>query len=604
MITRHLDSMATALSDQLKLAKLMRDFPRYAAGLWKVQPKVGQPRPFKLNNAQLVCQYSIDQQRKAGKPVRQKFLKYRQGGISTYTCGLMQHGTQTERGCIALSIADKLDLPRQWLRRAKEWLRQTPSMLKPIAKATNQIELYFEELASRYYIGSAEGTTPGMGDTIRRFHGSEVAKWAHPLDMLDDLLPAVPLAPETYVIFESTGEMVGDYWHKGWWASRRGEDDYVALFLPWFIHEEYVLDASDIIDLTPREMDIISAGERWAKESPEHAALIGFQGVSREQLAWRRSSMSGDPFFGDEDAFACKYPSTPEEAFLAGGRQIYNVSEVTKARETEREPLWRGEILPSANPEKFELVGSEGGSLAFYDHDPSKGQLPAGNWAIGADCQWGVKGDDPDYDAAWSESLESGRVGLHLHGRWPMGDYARILASLGHYYSGSSPAVLAPERNNEGGKQLIRPLMGLAGNDWRYPNLYVWSKDKPYGTWMPSDLGWQTDKNTKPALIAMSHQFFVDGAFDWACAAAVDELASIVKHDDLSVGAPEGAHDDRWMSRLITARVAHETRIQMLIDLPDPDLSSLSDHQRRTYEHAAQMDLNDARRAGMNEDEW
>jgi len=37
-------------------------------------------------------------------------------------------------------------------------------------------------------------------------------------------------------------------------------------------------------------------------------------------------------------------------------------------------------------------------------------------------------------------------------------------------------------------------------------------------------------------------------------------MASIIRHEDNSIGAPDGMFDDDWMSRLITGYVAHRLR--------------------------------------------
>lgn len=568
-------------------------YPDYASQWWTVQPKVGNPVPFRFNAIQRIAWHEIDKQRRAKKPIRQKHLKFRQGGDSTFCCGLMQYATQTNIGWYSLSIADKKDLPRQWIRRARQWEVELPLPLRHHLKAASDLELYFDRINSRYYIDSEGGTTPGMGYTIRGLHCSEVAKWMHPGDILDDLMEAVPWHPETIVIFESTGEMVGDYWYGSWWASHRGEDDYAAVFLPWFVHEEYRAPADDILELTSRERDLFQIAAQWVKDHPDHAAIANFDGLTNEHIAWRRVKLPGEPFYGDQDAFACKYPATPEEAFLAGGRAVFSQEEIAKARATIREPLWRGEILPRPNPAEFQLLASDGGGLLVWDHDPRKGQLPDPKWhyAIGADCQWGVS-DLADYDAAYVERIETGEVCARLWGRWDMAVWAATLASLGHYYkSVDGPATLAPERNTAAGIGVIRPLLGLSVANWSYPNVWIRNRTKRYGVLAPEDYGWYTDKHTKMELMLDAHELLASPrGMDFVDDGAVEEMAMFVRNRKGDFTAPEGSHDDRIMARMITAKVAHSCLAELASRPMSEAWGDLTDHQKRVLEHIERVD--------------
>lgn len=592
--------MTTAAPEISGISDLCGSFRAMAASFWRVPSKSAGYVPFIMRPGQFILDNEYERQMDERGFVRINSLKCRQVANTTWARLRAHHYTQYREAVTALSVAHEQRLPEQWLQWTRDCWERTPPQLRPERETTQGHVLRYSH-GSRYYIGSAQAGFVGVGDTIHFLHLSELGRWdkppisVDPQSVLYPLNPAIPAGDDRFgsvVIRESTGVMRGDYWYRTYQAGKERDSEYVNLFLPWFLVPEYRRDdrVREIVSLTEYEQSIVREARRWGVV------------LDKAMLAWRRMDIRQDPFFGDEELWAAEFPAVEDEAFMSPGLTVYNAEEIRKARSTEREPLWRGEILPKANPVEFELVGSDAGNLVMFDHDPRRGQRPAGNWAIGADCQWGVKGDDPDYDAAASERIEDGRLGCYLHGRWPMGDYARMLAALGYYYSGDrGPARLAPERNTEGGKQLIRPLMGLAANDWSYPRLYVWSKDKHFGAYAPEDLGWQTDKNTKPALIAMSHQFLLDGYFDWAWGRAIDEMASIIKREDLSVGAPEGAHDDLWMARLIAARVAHEERVSRSAEPYSPDLSNLSDYQRRIMEHVAERDERDS---GKMSNEW
>ena len=140
--------------------------------------------PFDLNPPQQIIWAAMKAQIDAGKPIRIRILKARQQGVSLFSQNFCLHWTITKRSHQCLSIANRLDLPQQWIRQLKRLLRQLKACSDaPTASASNKAELYFEELdGSRYMIGSALGETPGMGDTLNGVHCSEIASWANPED--------------------------------------------------------------------------------------------------------------------------------------------------------------------------------------------------------------------------------------------------------------------------------------------------------------------------------------------------------------------------------------------------------------------------------------
>lgn len=562
----------------------MLKFTRFASGL-KIFPKDGDPVPFILNPAQRIIEAAVLKQRHAGKPVRLRILKYRQAGVSLYSTVRMLWEVIRRQGTTAMSIADKQDLPQQWLRRLRSLLTQMPSgqTFAPLhLGATNAIELWFDTLGSRYSIASAEGTTPGMGATVHAIHASEVASWSNCDRVFFDLIPAVPNSPNTIIIQESTGRSVGDWWYKQWHNAKRGEDEtgvceYEAIFIPWYIQPEYRDDPKEILSL-----------------SKEEYLLRDIYGLDNGQLAWRRRMLQSE-FHGDDAAFSNQFPISPEEAFLSGGLNRYTKEQVAKARATVREPLWRGEILPKQNPREFDLFGVDAGMMLVWDHDPSKGEKPDSkkHYAIGADCQWGtsltaVANREPDYDCCFVECVETKQVCAVIHGRMQMGVWASTLASLGWYYTNNidGPALLAPERNAKAAEGVIRPLLGQSANNWSYPNVWIRTKNRAFGVQDPVDYGFLTDQATKQAILTHSYFLFDKPyGFDWADGRAVDELASIIQDIKGGIGAPEGMHDDFWMSRLITAYVAQEYREELMAKRPECFRGPMDSRQQRVQDY-------------------
>jgi len=553
---------------------LLTDFPSFAAGLWKLYDKNGNHVRFTLNPAQKLVWAVIENQMTHGRPVRVRVLKFRQAGLSTLITAILTHATITNEGYAALSIADKQELVEGWLRRCNRWMEQLPD--KPHLGATNKQELWFDSMESRYSIASAEGTTPGMGATIRAIHASEVASWRNPDTVFSDLLPAVPPGPGTMVIQESTGRSVGDWWYQRYFEGKEKDCEYDSIFLPWYIQPEYRLaDTSDILSLNEEEKTLSRLG------------------IDKGQLAWRRRQLFTE-FHGDLDRFANQFPSTEDEAFLGVGRQVFPPEMCARARETVRDPIWAGEIIPKRNPAEFELVESAAGNLLVWANP-----IACETYAIGADCQWGDQGEDPDYDVAYVEHCRSGKVVACYRGRMSMGDWSRTLASLGHYYNG---AWLAPERNSKAAEGVILVLLGQAGNSWRYPNLWVRDDTKAFGGRAAKDYGWLTTQHTKPELIIYTmEQMNSSWGMDWADPRAVDEMSAYIRDEKNKLTAPEGQHDDCLMARMITSWVSKWARNTLAIEPMKEDWGGMNPTTRRVM---ARLLESDAEADKAKQEEW
>ncbi len=277
-------------------------FPAYVARQWRIpskNPTEGLIR-WKLNPAQRRVELAIAHiPRKM--PIRIAVLKYRQCGMSTYACGKMQHGCMYHPGVVGLTIADKLDLPEQWLRRGRMWLDQIrPKFLIPHIQASNFREMWFDKIGSRYFISSAEAKTPGVGATLHLFHGSECALWLHPGEIERQTWQGIPTVGGSMVLLESTGEALGDWWWRLWTDAKAGRNDFEAIFLSWLIQDEYRMPADDILDLTKAEQELVALG------------------ADREQIAWRRWKIRND-LGGSEDSFANQFPHTPGDILMARG---------------------------------------------------------------------------------------------------------------------------------------------------------------------------------------------------------------------------------------------------------------------------------------------
>jgi len=186
--------------------------------------------------------------------------------------------------------------------------------IAPETGKDNAKELSFDGLDSGYKVGTAGSKEVGRSDTIQYFHGSEVAFWEAADKHTAGILQAVPDEPDTEIMFESTANGVGNYFHHKCMSSI-DDDEWITVFIPWFWQDEYKRDIKGDI-----------------KKSEEEREIQKIYELSDEQLSWRRSKIKD---LGSERLFKQEYPNNVEEAFQDSAEDSFIpphlVSEAMKA---------------------------------------------------------------------------------------------------------------------------------------------------------------------------------------------------------------------------------------------------------------------------------
>src|SRR5262245_16760033 len=175
-------------------------------------------------------------------------LKARQLGVSTLSEALVAHRIVTRAHIRALSGADVEEQAGYLFRMVVRIYDQLPWFLKPG-------RVYFNKnrelsLANQSFLKTAWGKSTrgalqatsglegskgsiGRGQTYSVVHISELPTWENPEQLDTALLPAIPYAPDTLVLYEATAEFAGDWWHKHWLASGDGVGRFRNIFIPW-----------------------------------------------------------------------------------------------------------------------------------------------------------------------------------------------------------------------------------------------------------------------------------------------------------------------------------------------------------------------------------
>lgn len=294
------------MNSQLNLQnrlKLKNNYELYAAVHLQIRSKSGQITPFRFNPAQKILHQKIENQKQNLGRVRALILKGRQQGCSTYVGGRFYHITTHNRGLRTFILTHEQEATNNLFNMVERYHELMHQDFKPSTGASNRKELLFDKLDSGYRVGTAGTKGVGRSSTIQLFHGSEVAFWPHADTHAAGILQAVPNEPGTEVILESTANGLGNLYHQMWQQAQVGANDYIPIFIPWFVQPEYQSDVPENFIL-----------------SDEDRLYQRLHNLTLEQMAWRSKKIVelNDPLL-----FMQEYPATPDEAFQTTGIESF-----------------------------------------------------------------------------------------------------------------------------------------------------------------------------------------------------------------------------------------------------------------------------------------
>jgi len=350
---------------------------------------------------------------------------------------------------------------------------------------------------------------------------SEVAYWPNADAHKAGVLQAIPDLPGTEVILESTGNGVGGAFHDTWQGAVAKENEYLPVFIPWYWQDEY-------------RKSVVAGFKRTQIESQ----LAKRYGLDNEQLCWRRSKIAdlkpsegGDP----EDLFKQEYPCDPTEAFLFSGRVFFSPSHLLTALDECFSPDFKAEIQYMGGVNK-----RPDGRLSVWEK-PKRGVY----YVIGADVAEGL--EHGDYSCADVLALPDGRQVAQWHGHIDPDLFGETLFALGYYYN---KALMGVERNNHG----LTTLTTLRNKN--YPFLYAQEDiERRSDGHQTKRMGWLTTRKSKIKVCDQLAAEVRDDEHRICCRETLQEMQHFVIHEDGSLGAPEGLHDDRVMSRAIAGEM-------------------------------------------------
>lgn len=559
-----------------RVRRYLTRFADYCAEALKIVTKQGQMRPLVLNFAQQHCQDVVARQLAETGRVRVIILKARQEGISTWVAARVFRRITMRRHQNALVVADQNKRGATLFGIYDRFRLKLPADLLPRIRYTNKgQQLWFDTptgggLGSKLNVGTAKDVNTGRSDAIQILHASEFAFWENAEDVWIGLAQSIPdVGSEVYI--ESTANGVGNLFHSMWKDAETGDSEYIAIFLPWWVHEEYRLalgpdaEAELRADLSLWEQRALVDGLEW--EGSKHPLTI-------EQIAWRRRKIRTD-FRGDERGFRQEYPATAREAFLTSGACYFD-EDVLAAYEdmsVETPIAFRGDLQEYGGrvaPARIErgplriwrFPETEGHYVIFAD--TAEGRL-AGREREGTAATADSERGGRDYSCAWVFDVVRRSYVAQLHGRMASELFAEKLAMLGQYFSCRTvhgtrqPALIGVEVNHSSGETTARTLRV----DLAYPHMYFHKLINRRNNRPTSKLGWFTTEENRDPMLAELAGSLRENSIWLPDADTIRECFTFVRDDRGKPAAQDGCHDDRVIAAagaLQLARVSQPAR--------------------------------------------
>src|SRR5208282_2069614 len=298
----------------------------------------------------------------------------------------------------------------------------------------NTRQLIFPNVDSEYCLASA-AENAGRGRTIQNLHCSEVSRWGREGDeALASLRAAV--VPGGDIVLESTANGASGLFYEEW--QRAEESGYKRHFFPWWYDPAYAVEA----------------GANFAPLTEEERELAGREGLTPEQIAWRRKQWASLRRLAAQE-----YAEDAVSCFRAAGECVFDLPALEQSLRAAGEPFETRD-----NQRLLIWLPAQAGQKYVIGVDPAGG---------------GIEGD---YSCAEVIDREMGMQCAELHGHYSPRELARKLVKLGMEYN---TAVLAVESNNHG-HAVLASLRNLD-----YPHIFVQNNQD----------GWLTTRANRPTMI-------------------------------------------------------------------------------------------------------
>jgi hypothetical protein len=242
------------------------------------------------------------------------------------------------------------------------------------------------------------------------------------------------------VILESTANGMGNFFHQMWRGAEAGENDYIAVFVPWYWQDEYRKKPPP--DFAPNE---------------EEATYADLYGLDPAQLAWRRAKIAE---LKDLALFRQEYPASAAEAFEMSGHDSFIPPPlIAAARQATCEPsgpLVIGFDPAWLGPDRHAMAWRQGRRLLRVECKKGLDTMQAAGW---------VK-QVIDTDRPARVFIDVGGVGTGVYDRLKEMGYGGIVRDINFGSAPFEPPPRDAHGRPSGGPVNRRAEMWMKSKDW------------------------------------------------------------------------------------------------------------------------------------------
>lgn len=607
--------------EQFVRIRCRHDFAFWAAMYVFIKAKGGgEDVRFRLNRPQRKLITRFENMRLAGMPIRLILLKARQWGGSTATQIYMAW----------LQLVHKVGLNSLIVGHVKDASNEVKDMFDRMIKAYPIDKLY--KLGEEYNenepkivgvgnsgnihripqrnckikIGTAEKPDSARGGDYNLVHCTEVGLWKKtegktPEDIVRSACSGILLKPYTMIVYESTANGTGNFFHREYLAAKDKKSQFQALFVAWFEIEQYALpfnshsSARFEIEQHSQPLDSHCSARfcrvedfaQWLydnrnnpdvasdrEESGKYLWWLWNKGATLEAIHWYILERSK---YSNHAEMASEYPSDDIEAFTFSGRRVFSNEDVEQFRSACKPPKWKGEIYGKAEEgeealENLRFRQEQNGRLSVWQ-DVERDELEevVDRYLVIVDvCKGHTKSADfADIlviDRLYMMDAELPTVVAEWHGHIDMDRLAWKAAQIAEYYN---HALLVIEsntletNNTKGEAEYILTLIHDVYGDQLYARKQS-AEDIREGA--PRKFGFHTNALTKKVIIHNLKTIIREHLYVEREVEALDEYLTYIENENGGFEAMEGYHDDRLMTRAIGMQVCyHEMELPRIV---------------------------------------
>lgn len=570
--------------EQFVRVRIKYDFCFWAALYVYIKQKGGgEDILFRLNRPQRKLVERFERRRIAGEPIRVILLKARQWGGSTVTqiyMAWLQLVHQT--GLNSLIVGHVKDASTEVKDMFDRMIKQYPtSLLYEIGAAYNENEpkltgvggmVNIQRIPQRnckIKIGTAESPDSARGGDYNLVHCTEVGLWKKtegktPEQIVRSACSGVLLKPYTMIVYESTANGTGNFFHQEYEAAKAGKSQFEPVFVSWFEIEQYSSNVEDKLAfatwLWENRNNNNASNDR--EESGRYLWWLWERGASLEAIQWYVLERMK---YNDHGNMASEFPSDDVEAFVHSGARVFDKYHVEALRSSCRSPKYIGDVYADGDSgadvlKNIRFAEDKQGlfwvwSLPEVD-DAEQVQdrylviVDIGGRSKGADFSvivvldrlFMMDGGKPSVVAQWY-----GHIDMDLLA-WKAAQIASFYDNALLVIESNTIETHDRERKVDGDQSsfLLNQIKDV------YENLYARKQsEEDIVNKVPRKYGFHTNISTKPMIISTLVKVLRESLYVERDVRCLDEYLTYEKRPNGSFSAILGKHDDLLMTRAI-----------------------------------------------------